>query len=69
MWAYGPLGVVKEHMLLPTAFCYRRGTPLILNEESFQQLQKVWFQHRIPERITQEIESNRNLLRIVWSQM
>ena len=56
-------------IIIPLLSVNRRGTPLILNEESFQQLQKVWFQHRIPERITQEIESNRNLLRIVWSQM
>jgi E3 ubiquitin-protein ligase UBR2 len=47
----------------------RRGSPLILSEESLQQLHQVWFQHRVPERIIQEMESHRNLMGIVWSQM
>ncbi|CAI8025784.1 E3 ubiquitin-protein ligase UBR2, partial [Geodia barretti] len=47
----------------------RRGSPLLLSEESVQQLDTVWFQHQVPERITQEMEQNRNLMGIVWSQM
>ena len=48
---------------------HRRGNPLKLNEESYQELRQLWFQHRIPERICKEMEGNRGLMRVNWSKM
>jgi len=47
----------------------RRGNPLKLNEESYQDLRQLWFHHRIPEKICMEMERNRGLMRITWSNM
>ncbi|XP_064402875.1 E3 ubiquitin-protein ligase UBR2-like isoform X2 [Halichondria panicea] len=47
----------------------RRGNPLHLNEDIYQEIRQLWFHHRIPERISKEAEDNNGLLRITWASM
>lgn len=47
----------------------RRGNPLQLNQDMYDELKEIWFHHHIPERIRKEMESNRGLMRIKWDHM
>lgn len=47
----------------------RRGNPLYLNREVYEELKQVWFHHSIPERIRKEMEGNSGLMRIRWDHM
>ena len=39
------------------------------NQEVYDELQGVWYNHRILERVHMEIESNGGLIRITWRNM
>ncbi|XP_071832675.1 E3 ubiquitin-protein ligase UBR2-like isoform X2 [Apostichopus japonicus] len=40
----------------------RRGNPLHLSHERYQELHKMWISHEIPAEVTRRLESNNNLL-------
>lgn len=67
-WLAWPYDVIITSLTL-SYVPYRRGNPLKLNMETYKELRLLWFHHRIPERISTEMESNRGLLRINWSKM
>lgn len=48
---------------------FRRGNPLQLSQDIYEELKLVWFQHRIPGRIHTEMEKNPGLMRIKWDHM
>ena len=45
----------------------RRGNPLHLSEEQYEQLQRVWVTHAIPQQIARQLESSSAFLGIEWS--
>ncbi|GAB1601270.1 E3 ubiquitin-protein ligase UBR2-like isoform X2 [Argonauta hians] len=44
----------------------KRGNPLCLSEERYKQLNRLWFQHEIPETIVHNLESNNSQVSYEW---
>ncbi|XP_063428523.1 E3 ubiquitin-protein ligase UBR2-like isoform X1 [Mytilus trossulus] len=47
----------------------RRGNPLHLCPDSYKNLQKLWFNHSLPETISHSLETNTNLLTFDWQHL
>ncbi|XP_025104421.1 E3 ubiquitin-protein ligase UBR2-like isoform X2 [Pomacea canaliculata] len=49
----------------------RRGNPLTLSQEQYDNIQKIWFQHNIPQTISRHLnqESNAGFLTIEWNNL
>ncbi|CAK9304522.1 unnamed protein product [Gordionus sp. m RMFG-2023] len=47
----------------------RRGNPLFLCPERYENLQKIWLSNSIPDKIARSLEANPNLLSIDWQHL
>ncbi|XP_065059520.1 E3 ubiquitin-protein ligase UBR2-like [Rhopilema esculentum] len=47
---------------------FRRGNPLYLSSCRYNNLQKLWLTHMIPQEIVRQMESNRNYMSVDWQQ-
>jgi hypothetical protein len=48
---------------------YSRGNPLKFYPDGYKEMQQLWVNHQLPEKIRKEMEQNLRLMRLKWNIM